>query len=191
MNYHAFYIDNNLLIRIKDDECHCFTKENNISILYNNKEEVIGYNIFDYNFEGLNEGLVVLTRELHEDINKQLTSIKQDLLDFDDKDYFVVGYVKSIKKHQKSDKLNICQVDIGSEVLQIVCGASNVAQDQKVVVAKVGAVLFNGTWIHKGSLMNVESNGMICSAKELNLVKESTGILVLEDNYKIGEPFVA
>jgi len=188
MKYHAFYIDGNLLIKIKNKECTSYTKEKDISILYNG-EQIIGYNIFNFKSSNINEGLVKLSKEINDDVNKRLTEINQEPLEFDDEIYFVVGYVNSIAKHKGSNKLNICQVDLGDKEVQIVCGASNVDAGQKVVVAKVGAVLFNGTWITKGKLLGVESNGMICSEKELALAKESQGILVLDDSYQVGASF--
>lgn len=188
MKYHAFYVNNDLLIRIKNKECTSYKKEGNISILYNG-EEVIGYNILDFPVK-LESGLVKLTDEINNEVNKQLQIINHDELEIDDNNYFVIGYIKEIEKHPESKKLNICQVDIGESVNQIVCGASNVDAGQKVVVAKVGAVLFDGTWIKKGNLMKAESNGMICSSKELALTKESNGILVLDDTYNVGEPFI-
>ncbi|MBU0278682.1 phenylalanine--tRNA ligase subunit beta [Gemella sp. zg-1178] len=80
----------------------------------------------------------------------------------------VVGYVKEKEKHPDAEKLNICSVDVGDEVLQIVCGATNVSKGQYVIVAKVGAKL-PGLKIKKAKLRGVESQGMICSLKELGL----------------------
>lgn len=105
----------------------------------------------------------------------------------------VVGYVKSKEKHPDADKLNVCLVDAGlGEDLQIVCGAKNVAAGQKVPVALVGAKLPDGLQIKRAKLRGVESQGMICSAKELGLndkllPKEiQEGILVLPENTEIG-----
>src|SRR5699024_11905425 len=78
---------------------------------------------------------------------------------------FVVGYVQSKEKHPNADKLNICQVDVETETLQIVCGAKNVDAGQKVVVAKVGAVMPSGMIIRDAQLRGVDSSGMICSAR--------------------------
>lgn len=104
---------------------------------------------------------------------------------------FVVGLVKEKKKHPNADKLSVCQVDVGGEVLQIVCGAPNVEAGQKVVVAKVGAVMPSGMVIKEAELRGVKSMGMICSARELELpdAPQEKGILVLDDAYRVGEPF--
>ncbi|MBD1380158.1 YtpR family tRNA-binding protein [Metabacillus arenae] len=105
---------------------------------------------------------------------------------------FVVGYVSSKEKHPNADKLSICQVDVKTETLQIVCGAPNVEAGQKVVVAKVGAVMPSGLVIKDADLRGVASSGMICSAKELNLpnAPKEKGILVLEDDYQTGSSFM-
>ncbi|MDQ0256440.1 phenylalanyl-tRNA synthetase beta chain [Evansella vedderi] len=80
----------------------------------------------------------------------------------------VVGKVLECEKHPEADKLNLCQVDIGEdESVQIVCGAANVAKDQHVVVAKVGARLPGGMKIKRAKLRGQTSEGMICSLQEL------------------------
>lgn len=94
---------------------------------------------------------------------------------------FVVGFVAACEKHPDSEKLSVCQVEVGEETLQIVCGAKNVGQGQHVVVAKPGAQLKSGLFIVPSVLRKVASNGMICSKKELDLDGESNGILVLEN----------
>src|SRR5699024_12492192 len=82
----------------------------------------------------------------------------------------VVGYVEECEQHPNADKLKLCQVNLGEEEhLQIICGAPNVAQGQKVVVAKPGAVLPGDFKIKKVKLRGDESNGMICSMSELGL----------------------
>jgi phenylalanyl-tRNA synthetase beta chain len=81
----------------------------------------------------------------------------------------VVGFVESKEKHPEADKLNVCQVNVGDEVTQIVCGAPNVDAGQKVIVARPGAKLPGGIKIKKAKLRGVESNGMICSLQELGV----------------------
>lgn len=103
----------------------------------------------------------------------------------------VVGKVVEKSPHPNADKLNICQVDIGSETLQIVCGAKNVAKDQYVALALEGAKLPTKSSeqgflsIKKSTLRGVDSCGMICSSSELGLSAINDGIMVLDSS--IGE----
>ncbi|WP_321314084.1 phenylalanine--tRNA ligase subunit beta [Halarcobacter sp.] len=97
----------------------------------------------------------------------------------------VVGKVLEKEKHPDADKLNICQVDIGGETVQIVCGAKNVDAGQFVPVAVVGCKLGDDFKIKKAKLRGVESNGMICSSTEIGLAKLNDGILELDSS--IGE----
>ena len=80
----------------------------------------------------------------------------------------VVGHVLEVAEHENSDHLHVCKVDLGTHIEQIVCGAPNVAANQKVIVAKPGAVLPGGT-IKASKVRGVESNGMICSLQELGI----------------------
>ncbi|RTR06277.1 phenylalanine--tRNA ligase subunit beta [Halomonas nitroreducens] len=106
-------------------------------------------------------------------------------------DGVVVAEVVAKAPHPGADKLNVCQVDDGSaEPVQVVCGAPNVAEGQKVPFARVGAVLPGDFKIKKAKLRGVESRGMICSASELGLAEEaSEGILVLPGEAPVGEDF--
>ncbi len=99
----------------------------------------------------------------------------------------VTAKVISKDKHPNADKLSVCQVDDGSGVYQVVCGASNVAAGQVVPFARVGAKLAKGVIIKDAKLRGVESKGMICSAEELGLEEESDGILVLPEDTPIGK----
>jgi phenylalanyl-tRNA synthetase beta chain len=104
---------------------------------------------------------------------------------------FVIGKVVERKKHPNADKLSVCRVDIGTgELLNIVCGAPNVDAGQTVCVAKVGAIIPNGEFeIKKAKIRGETSEGMICSAKEMNLGDDHSGIMVLEDRFPLGSPF--
>ncbi len=102
----------------------------------------------------------------------------------------VFGRVLECKKHPDADKLNICKVDIGSSTRQIVCGASNVRAGLDVVVATIGAVMPDGTLIKPVTLRGIESEGMICSAREIGLGDVSEGIIELDSSigkYEIGQ----
>ena len=102
----------------------------------------------------------------------------------------VVGHVVECDQHPDADKLRVCRVDVGDEVLDIVCGAPNVGKGQKVVVIKVGATLPDGTVIKKAKLRGQTSHGMICSERELGLSEDHDGIMVLDDRTVPGTPIL-
>ena len=81
----------------------------------------------------------------------------------------VIGKVISVSDHPNADRLNVCMVSDGKEEFQVVCGAPNVAEGQIIAYAKVGSTLPGGFNLEKIKLRGVESNGMICSARELNI----------------------
>ena len=93
----------------------------------------------------------------------------------------IFGKVLECEKHPDADKLNVCQVDIGTSVRQIVCGASNVRAGLDVVVATIGAVMPSGLVIKPVNLRGVESEGMICSATEIGIEDAQDGILELDN----------
>jgi phenylalanyl-tRNA synthetase beta chain len=102
----------------------------------------------------------------------------------------VVGHVVECVPHPESDHLSVCRVDVGTEVLDIVCGAPNVAAGQKVPVAPVGTVMPGGMQIKKAKLRGVPSRGMICSEAELELGTGHEGIMVLDENLAPGTPLI-
>lgn len=101
----------------------------------------------------------------------------------------VVGYVKEKKKHPNADKLSVCIVNDGNDDLNVVCGAPNVEQGQKVAFAKVGAVIpSNGFKLEKAKIRGEVSFGMICSERELGISDNHDGIIVLDSSLKEGTP---
>ncbi|MDD5293555.1 MAG: phenylalanine--tRNA ligase subunit beta [Candidatus Izemoplasmatales bacterium] len=104
-------------------------------------------------------------------------------------DHIIIGHVLNVVEHPNSDHLHLCQVDIGSSVLDIVCGASNVAKGQKVIVAQVGASLPGGIAIKEAKIRGVRSQGMIVSLDELGIEHKfhlEDGIHVLDANAPVG-----
>ena len=95
-------------------------------------------------------------------------------------DNLVIGEVVDCVDHPNSDHLHVCQVNVGNELVQIVCGASNVRKGLKVIVALPGAVLPGNFVIQKGKIRDVESNGMLCALFELGLEEKT------EENYNKG-----
>lgn len=105
----------------------------------------------------------------------------------------VIGEVKSKEKHPDADKLSLTTVDVGGpELLNIVCGASNVEAGQKVVVATIGAKLYPSVGepfeIKKSKIRGAVSEGMICAEDEIGLGESHAGIMVLDANAKVGTP---
>ena len=197
--YNAEGVGDTLLISLKDvtrEEVGHETFGDIVRIFNQETKETTGFNIFNAStYMKIEEnGSVPLSETLVQDINEILNrNGVSETLTVDLSPKFVVGYVKEKEKHPNADKLNICQVDVGDETLQIVCGAPNVDQGQYVVVAKVGAVMPSGLIIKDAELRGVPSSGMICSAKELDLpdAPAEKGILVLEGSHQAGEPFQA
>ena len=102
----------------------------------------------------------------------------------------VFGKVLECEKHPDADKLNVCKVDIGSSIRQIVCGASNIRAGLDVVVATIGAVMPSGMEIKPVQLRGVDSEGMICSASEIGLEDCQDGIMELDSSigkYSLGQ----
>ncbi len=100
----------------------------------------------------------------------------------------VVAEVLEVVKHPNADRLNICQVNVGeAQPLAIVCGAANVSTGVKVPCARIGAVLPGNFVIRQAKVRNVESFGMLCSAKELGLAAESAGLWLLPADAPVGQ----
>ncbi|MGI9203355.1 MAG: phenylalanine--tRNA ligase subunit beta, partial [Woeseiaceae bacterium] len=101
----------------------------------------------------------------------------------------VVGEVVDVRKHPAADRLSVCQVSTGdAEVLEVVCGAPNVSQGMKSPFAPAGIKLPNGVKLRKSKIRGVVSNGMLCSAIELDLGEESDGIIELHSDAQTGQP---
>jgi phenylalanyl-tRNA synthetase beta chain len=98
-----------------------------------------------------------------------------------------VGVVLAVEKHPAVDKLSLCQVNTGSGIFPVVCGAPNVAQGQKVPIAVPGARLEGDFVIEKKMLRGIESYGMLCSEKELGLSDDHSGIFVLPETARPGD----
>ncbi|MDM5229942.1 YtpR family tRNA-binding protein [Lysinibacillus pakistanensis] len=158
--------------------------------------EIKAFNLFNASSyvktdaKGLVEVTPELVGQLEAAIAKNGATISLDV-DFTPK--FVVGLVETKDKHPNADKLSVCTVNVGEEILQIVCGAPNVEAGQKVVVAKIGAVMPSGMLIKEGNLRGVDSHGMLCSARELAIpnAPSEKGILVLPKDAEIGSAFEA
>lgn len=183
-----------ILFEKSESDVQEFSKTNDLVAIKNKKTDtIVGYNLFNASsyIKDLTNGPVTLSKNHVEKVNDL---IKQEgytkTLEHKSGPDFVVGYVKECGPVEGSDHLNLTQTEVNDgNMIQIVCGASNIAKGQKVVVAKVGAVMPNGMIIWPGELKGVESKGMICSARELGLPQETAGIMVLDDNQETGTAF--
>jgi phenylalanyl-tRNA synthetase beta chain len=105
----------------------------------------------------------------------------------------VVGKILKVERHPDADKLVVTQIDVGSETIQIVTGATNIKEGDYIPVAQNGSSLPGGVKIKKGKLRGIESNGMLCSAQELGIPLENLpeelldGIFILEKEYPLGK----
>jgi phenylalanyl-tRNA synthetase beta chain len=103
---------------------------------------------------------------------------------------FIVAEVTEVSRHPNADKLTLCKVNTGNEILSVVCGAPNVAKGQKVCLAKIGAIIpIGGFEIKKSKIRGELSEGMICAKDELGISDDHTGIMILKEDAKIGQPF--
>ncbi len=129
-----------------------------------------------------------------EEIAEALTNIGLEVEDVTDPaaalGAFTVGYVKSAERHPNADRLQVCVVDTGSEEVQVVCGAPNARAGMKGVFAPAGThVPGTGMDLKKGVIRGVESNGMLCSEREMGLSDDHEGIIELADDAPVGAPF--
>lgn len=166
---------------------------NNVTIVRDTSQnnEIFSVNIFNISetFKPSSNGNVDLTQEEVSQVNTLIKNAGFDLeITVDTEPKFIVGYVESCEKLEDSDHLSVTQTNVGKEVLQIVCGASNIAEGMKVLVARPGAVMPTGMIIWPGELRGVESFGMICSTRELGLshIEDLPGIWELSDSLEAG-----
>lgn len=198
-SYNNQAFDDLLVVMLKnsttDNQDH--ERKGNITKIVDKKSgETVGFNFFNASqMTTLEEnGPVTLSPDQVNQLNEALEKEGFDgELVADTSPKFVIGYVVECVPHEDSDHLSVTQVEVDNdETLQIVCGASNIAQGQKVVVAKPGAIMPDGLVIWPGELRGVASHGMISSATELGVdvsEEKKKGILVLEDDAKVGSAF--
>ena len=128
------------------------------------------------------------------DLGLEVEKMEQVGLNKEHYNDIVTGKVISCEKHPDADRLHITKVDVGVEILQIVCGAPNIALNQYVPVAKVGSKLFpqgeEVIKIKKARIRGVESLGMICSQKELGISNQGDGIWVIDKCESVGDSIV-
>ena len=102
---------------------------------------------------------------------------------------FVVAELTNVRQHPDAERLNLCEVDTGKERFEVVCGAPNVHVGMKAVFACVGTVIpESGQALKRAKIRGIESNGMLCSARELQLGEDHDGIIELPSDAPVGRP---
>lgn len=183
-----------LLVKVQYGKTATTYKEfDSFSVVYHN-EEVIAYNFFNIsNVEEIKENGVIynLSNTLLNYVNNELIKNGFEEIKTIEGKKFKVGKVVSCEDIEGTH-LHLCKVDIKDEVLQIVCGAQNVAEGVKVVVAMIGCLMPDSTIIKEGTLKGYKSYGMLCSKRELGIpTEEVRGLYLLDDSYEIGQDFIA
>jgi phenylalanyl-tRNA synthetase beta chain len=148
-----------------------------MKVSYNWLQEYID---FDYSPEELAHKLTMsgLEVEAVEKIGAEIESV-------------IVGQIEEIAEHENADKLSVCQVDIGTKVEQIVCGANNMSEGDKIPVAPLGTVMPDGMEIKEVKLRGIESRGMMCSTDELNLADDGVdGLYILDQDLTVGNKLI-
>ena len=188
--YNQKTLKNTLILVMKNDQIAREVFNEQYWIGFNNKDEVIGINIFSANKYHLNlsDGYLKFSEAICEVVYKLTHLCFKEYIDQND---FVVAKVTKCNDIPNSH-LHQCKVFDGINTYDVVCGANNVRVNLKVVLAKINAVVpANGLIISKSKLLNYESCGMLCSAYELNLKNKFNehGIIELSDQYQVGSQF--
>ena len=171
-------------------------KQDDVVVIKKNKR-IIGINIFNISKImkiKANGFIPLLDDKVLDVINHILENHNLPILEKQKNSGFVVAKITNIEEHPDSDHLHICNVDVGEDKeLQIVCGAFNAKKDLICVCALPYAFMPSGKQIIPGKLLGIDSNGMLCSGRELSLdgYENKRGLLELDDTYKIGSDFFA
>lgn len=118
------------------------------------------FNQFFPNFESVsNQELEIMLNAIGIEV--------ESIFEFEKTENLIVGLIKKVSKHPKSNKLNVCEVEINNQISTIICGANNVRENLKVIVAQPGTKMIDGRLIESKELLGIKSNGMICAYNEL------------------------
>jgi phenylalanyl-tRNA synthetase beta chain len=129
-------------------------------------------------------------RDVAERLTMHVAAVDAVIARHQDLGDILIGRVLEVKQHPNADRLSLCLVDAGAGPVEVVCGAPNVAAGKTYPYAPVGAVLPGGVTLERRAIRGVESNGMLCSAKELGLGEDHAGILELDTQAVPGSRFV-
>ena len=168
------------------------TKNDNVVFIYHH-EQLIGVNIFQPKtlIKDLEQGILRRMKPSSIEVFNhrfQQLGVKVDLPLF--QSGFVVSEVQSVDVHPDADALFVCQVNIGTKVIQIVTNSQKVKPSHRLVVALPGAMLMDGQVLQEGMMLKVLSQGMFCSEKTLGITPETqVGVYLLDPQRPIGKDF--
>lgn len=193
--YYNFYLIGDVLIVSTDSESLPTSSKtiDDTTVIYSG-DKVVGINVFNWSQYGKirSEGRIILPpKQMIDILNVKIAPFGIEKIDYVNETGFKVGEILDVDIHPSSDHLHILKVDIGREVLQIVCGAVNVKVGMRVVVATIGTHMMNDVKIKDGFLLGVESHGMCCSPKELGIEGNFLPhhLLELDSSTPIGSDF--
>ncbi len=134
---------------------------------------------------------IPIDKESYSSIADSLTMVGLEVDSVTDRydylDSVVVGRIVNIKAHPNAEKLKVCDVDVGSRVIRVVCGAPNIHEDMAVPVALPGTRFPEGSVLEKGRIRNELSEGMLCSEAELGLGTDRSGVMILDQKQLTGD----
>ncbi|WP_342256420.1 YtpR family tRNA-binding protein [Spiroplasma endosymbiont of Poecilobothrus nobilitatus] len=167
---------------------------NDYVLFYNQNHQCCGFNLLNDSKHLTTPLKLGINSDNYDLLTELWTIFKQNdyYFNINQQPQFIVGKIIESKKHPNSDKLNICQVDIGLSTEQIICGADNCDIGQLVVVVRVGTIMPSGLKIVPSELLGVISNGMLCSERELGLPVTIIGkkiMLLSKQQYHMGNNF--
>lgn len=183
--YNVNGLRNAMLINLSNHKVNRIENFEDYTMLYHD-DELVGINIFNVakDLNNLPNGMLYPTPDILQFIQSRVGMDLSHVL----KPTFVVAEIIECEDVPNTH-LHKCLVNVGSENLQIVCGAINARTGLKTVCAMVGTTMPDGNYIADGALMSIASHGMLCSAKELNLEAANPGIIELDPSAIIGSAF--
>lgn len=187
--YNKNSLNDTLILNVSNEKPIKIDQNNNYCLGFDKNNDVCFINIFNFSKYGNFDKNYFL---FNDQLNKIVMNVcKVDLSKYVNINNFVIGHIDECEEISGTH-LHKCKVNIGNQILDIVCGAKNARKDLNVVVATIGAILPNGKRINKGKLLGIESFGMLCSAKELGITNKKfndQGIIELNSIYPVGSSF--
>jgi tRNA-binding EMAP/Myf-like protein len=167
-------------------------KKDNVVFIYH-QQKLIGVNVFQPKIliKDLEQGIIRRMKpSLIEVLNQKFIELNVDLVLPPFHSQFVVGEVQQVELHPDADALFVCQVNIGTNVIQIVTNSQKVKPSHRLVIALPGAMLLDGQVLQEGMMLKVLSQGMFCSEKTLGINPETqVGVYLLGNQIPIGKDY--